>query len=67
MKKNIGNTDKILRISGAVLLIVLYFTKILSGIWGIIALVLAVILTVTSLTGSCPLYGPFGINTRKKE
>lgn len=67
MKRNMGTTDKILRISGAALLIVLYITKILSGTPGIIALVLAAILIVTSFIGFCPLYLPFGINTRKKD
>ncbi len=67
MKKNMGNLDKVLRILGALLLVVLYFTKVLTGVWGIIALIVAVIFVITSIVGFCPLYVPFKINTAKKE
>lgn len=67
MKKNMGTTDKIIRIALAVLIAILYFTNVISGTWAIILGVLAAIFLVTSLVGVCPLYMPFGISTRKKS
>jgi hypothetical protein len=66
MKKNMGSLDKAIRILVAIVLAVLFFTNAISGIMGIILLVLAVVFVLTSLIGFCPLYWPLGINTRKK-
>jgi hypothetical protein len=65
MKKNMGNLDRILRILVAVLFVVLYFTEVITGTWGIVILVLAGVFVLTSLISFCPLYLPFGIKTRK--
>lgn len=62
-----GTTDKIIRIVIAVLFAILFFTKTVTGVAGIILLVLAAVFVLTSLIGSCPLYLPFGINTCKKK
>jgi hypothetical protein len=67
MKKNMGAIDKLIRILIAVVIVVLYFTHVISGTLEIILLVLAVIFALTSLIGFCPLYLPFGINTEKKK
>jgi hypothetical protein len=63
MTKNIGSKDKSVRIGIAIILAVLYAFGILPGTVGVIALILAVALVVTSLTGVCGLYKIFGINT----
>ncbi len=65
MKKNMGSTDKIIRLVLAALIAVLYFTNVISGTWAIILGILAVILLVTGLVGVCPLYKLFGISTNK--
>lgn len=67
MKTNMGNTDKIVRTVIAALFAVLYFTDVVSGTLGIILLVLAVIMLLTSIIGYCPLYTPFGFSTKSKE
>lgn len=67
MKKNMGSYDKLIRLSVAIVLIILYYNGLLAGSLGIIALVVALIFTVTSLIGFCPLYAIFGIKTCKKE
>lgn len=67
MKKNMGNLDRILRVGLAILVIGLYFGHIISGTVAIIGLAFAGILIVTSFVGSCPLYLPFGIDTREKN
>lgn len=63
MKKNMGNTDKIVRILIAVIVGILYFTNVISGTLGIVLLALSVIFVVTSLISFCPIYSIFGLNT----
>lgn len=67
MKKNMGTIDRIIRVSLAVLVAILYFTDVISGTWAIILGILAVVFLATSLIGFCPLYLPFGISTRKQS
>jgi Protein of unknown function (DUF2892) len=63
MKKNMGNTDRIIRIIAAAVFILLYFTNTVSGTFGYILLAVGVVFLLTSFMGSCPLYSVFGINT----
>jgi len=63
MKKNMGSTDKIIRVIIAAIVAVLYFIGTISGTLGIVLLVLAGIFVLTSLVSFCPLYAPFGIKT----
>lgn len=65
MKKNVGSIDKILRILIAVILAALFFTNVISGTVGIILLISAGVLIITSLIGFCGFYTLFGINTCK--
>jgi len=67
MKNNMGLTDKVIRLLIAALVIVLFYTHVISGIVGIILLVFAGIFILTSLLSFCPLYLPFGISTRRKK
>ena len=67
MKKNMGTIDRIIRLSLAVLVAILYYTDVISGTWAIILGILAVVFLATSLIGFCPLYLPFGISTRKQS
>jgi hypothetical protein len=65
MKQNIGGTDRILRIVLAVLLTVGAWMAGFGSIGGIILLVLAVVMLVTSAISICPLYLPFGFSTKR--
>jgi len=69
MKKNMGKTDKIVRIIIAAVIAILFFSNVITGTLGIILLVLAVVFLATSFISFCPLYLPFGLNTscKKKE
>ena len=67
MKKNMGTIDKVIRILVAVVVVILYFTHVISGVLAIILLALSAIFVVTSLLSFCPLYLPLGLSTRKKE
>jgi hypothetical protein len=63
MKKNMGGTDKVIRIILAVVFAALYFTGTVTGIAGIVLLVLAGVFLLTSFISFCPLYTLVGINT----
>lgn len=67
MKKNVGKTDKIIRILIALLFLILYFTGITGGLIGIILIIFSVTLMLTSFISYCPMYQPLGISTIKKE
>jgi len=63
MKKNMGNTDRIIRFIIAAVIGVLYYTGTISGTLGIVLLVLAGVFLLTSFISFCPLYAPFGLST----
>ena len=66
MKQNIGNTDRIIRVVLAVLLAVGAWMAGFGSVGGIILLVLAAVMLVTSAVGFCPLYTPFGFSTKPR-
>jgi len=65
MKTNMGAADRSIRIVLAVVLIILFATQTVTGVWGIVSLVLAGVFILTSLVSTCPLYLPFGIRTNR--
>ena len=65
MKKNVGSTDKIIRIVIAAVMAYLYFSGTLTGTAGIIALVVGIAAMLTGLFGFCGLYSIIGVNTCK--
>ena len=67
MKKNMGVTDRIIRIAVAIFVLVWYFMEVINGTLALILGGFAFIMVGTSFVSFCPLYMPFGINTTKKE
>jgi len=63
MKKNMGNTDRLIRFIVAAIVAALYFTNTITGTFGIILLVLAGVFVLTSIVSFCPLYTLVGLNT----
>jgi Protein of unknown function (DUF2892) len=63
MKQNMGNADRGIRVILAILFAFLYFTGTVSGVFGIVLLVLGGVFLLTSLVSFCPLYSLFGIST----
>ena len=63
MKKNMGLTDRIIRVIVAAIIGILYFSGTISGTLGMVLLILAGIFVLTSLISFCPLYAPIGLNT----
>ena len=66
MKRNMSNLDRIIRVVLAAVFAYLYFSGIVTGVFGIILLVLGGVFLLTSLIGFCPLYVPFKLSTRKQ-
>jgi fatty acid desaturase len=66
-KKNMGFKDRSIRLVLALLIAVLYFTQVITGVVALLLLVIMGILIGTSYFMFCPLYYPFKINTAKKR
>ena len=62
-----GFTDKIMRMIVAIIIGYLYYTKVISGTLGLFLGALAIIFVITSFISFCPLYLPFGIDTKEKN
>jgi len=58
-----GSTDQIVRVVIALIVGVLFFTKVVSGILGFVLLAVAGIFVLTSVVSFCPLYAVFGVHT----
>ena len=64
MKKNMGNTDRIVRmVAGIAFVLMAIFLT--SGTLDIILYIFGTLWIVTSIVGTCPLYIPFNISTKK--
>ena len=67
MKKNMGNTDRIIRIIVAAVFAALYFTGTVTGTFGMVLLVFGGVFLATSVISFCPLYTLVGMNTCSVE
>lgn len=65
MKKNVGIADKVIRLLIAAVIGILFYNQVITGVMGIILLIVAGILILTVLAGFCPLYRLFGISSCK--
>lgn len=65
MKRNMSNTDRVVRILISALFVYLYFSGIVAGTFGVVLLVLAAVFTLTAVVAFCPLYAPFKLSTFK--
>ncbi len=67
MTRNMGNLDRVLRFLFVVIIGVLYWADLISGTLALVLGIIALALLLTSLTGFCPLYAPFGLSTIKRQ
>lgn len=67
MKKNMGGSDRIIRLVVALVVFSLYYFGVISGTLAYVLMALAAIFVLTSFIGFCPLYVPFGIKTCKTK
>lgn len=66
MKKNLGAADKTIRVLAAIVIAILYFTNTITGLFGVILGLIAIVLLLTSLFSFCPLYAILKLSTTKK-
>ncbi|RLD23629.1 MAG: DUF2892 domain-containing protein [Bacteroidetes bacterium] len=55
MKSNLGNTERIIRISIAAIFAILFFTGTVTGTWGIVLLIIGGMMLLTGLVSVCPM------------
>lgn len=67
MTKNMGMVDRVMRVVLALVVGVLYFARIISGVTAFVLGIFAAIFLITGLVGFCPAYAPFGLSTRGKK
>ena len=67
MKKNVGSIDKVVRYILAASFVILYFTNVVTGVLGIVLLVLAGVFVLTALAGICPIYLMTKLSTAPKK
>jgi TM2 domain-containing membrane protein YozV len=67
MTKNMGTTDKAIRIVLALGIALLYYFDVIEGILAYVLMAFAIIFLLTSFISFCPLYKPFGISTCKTK
>jgi hypothetical protein len=65
MKKNMGAADRVIRTLIAVIIGVLFFRGVITGVLGVILGIVAIVFLATSAVGWCPLYLPLKISTCK--
>jgi hypothetical protein len=65
MKKTVGSTDKIIRYIIAIVAIYVAYSGMVIAPWSYVLYAVAAIMILTGLTGFCPLYSIFGLNTCK--
>jgi len=65
MKKNMGGTDRIIRLIVAIVVTILFWQGVITGTLGYVLLGVAVVFLLTSFISFCPLYSLVGLNTCK--
>ena len=66
LEKNMSTTDSIVRFVLAAIFAVLYFTGTVSGTFGVVLLVLAVVFALTAVVRICPIYLMSKLSTIRK-
>ncbi len=66
MLKNMGMFDRVLRVVLAIVVAVLVIAGSLKGAGAIVLGILGAVFLITGLVGTCPLYLPFKLSTKKR-
>lgn len=67
MKKNVGKIDRIIRGIAAIVILLLYLTKVIQGQAVILLGIAFIALLFTSFTSFCPCYVRLNVNTSDKK
>jgi Inner membrane protein YgaP-like, transmembrane domain len=67
VKKNMGGTDRSIRVIAALVIAALVLTRRVGGIPAIVLGIVAGAFVATGLLGWCPAYLPLGMSTCKRD
>lgn len=67
MTKNMGTSDRLIRIILAVIIVILLLNGSVAGAFALVLCVFAIAFLGTSAIGWCLLYKPMNINTKKTK
>ncbi len=67
LNKNVGQVDRWIRLALAIALLYLGIAVLKEPILGIVLILIGLILALTAVFGSCPIYSLVGIRTCKQD
>lgn len=66
-EKNVGKIDRVIRIILGIILLYLFIVNMVAAPWSYLVALIGLILIVTGIIGTCPLYSILGMNTLGKN
>ena len=66
-EKNVGMIDRVIRIIFGIVLLYLFAVNMVAAPWSYLVALIGLILLVTGVVGTCPLYSMIGMNTMSKK
>jgi hypothetical protein len=66
-EKNVGMIDRVIRIIFGIILMYLFIGNMVAAPWSYLVALIGLILLVTGIVGTCPLYSILGMNTLGKK
>jgi hypothetical protein len=66
-EKNVGMIDRVIRILLGIILLYIFVANMIAAPWSYLVALIGLILLVTGIVGTCPLYSMLGMNTMGKK
>jgi hypothetical protein len=66
-EKKVGMIDRVIRIILGIILLYLFVVNMVAAPWSYLVALIGLILLVTGIVGTCPLYSILGMNTLGKK
>jgi hypothetical protein len=66
-EKNVGMIDRVIRIILGIILLYSFVVNMVAAPWSYLVALIGLILLVTGVVGTCPLYSMLGMNTLGKK
>ncbi len=67
MKKNVGSVDKVIRLIIAIVAVYIAYNGMVASPWDYVLYAVGAIMVLTALSGRCPIFSIFGLNSCKVE
>ncbi len=66
-EKNVGMIDRVIRILLGIILLYTFVVNMIAAPWSYLVALIGLILLVTGIVGTCPLYSMLGMSTMGKK